>query len=130
MKMPAIRGLWPFRKGRVSPERPSKAGDATTLQGKKNIAALEAIVIAATPGARVQLDDIFVGPRIVPTEHEWYYGAKCRWCHRTSVVLRDPDEGQKRLSFSGSGAIRSHCHHCNGLLMITPAQIVWFQFEG
>ena len=129
--MSTIRRLWPFNKGgTVSSEASGKAGDAALpLQGK-DIAALEAILRSAQPGTRIQLDDIFVGRRIIPTEHEWYYGAQCRWCHRTGAALHDPNEGQARLSFSGRGEIHFHCHYCNGLLKVTPVQIVWFQFEG
>lgn len=89
------------------------------------------MLLAAQPGAAVELADIFVATaRIVPTEHEWYYGADCARCHRTSAALQDPNEGQKRLRFSGGGGIRFQCHHCNALVKSAPAQIAWFQFEG
>jgi len=131
MKIPAIRSLWPFRKGGTASQELREAGDAAVIsQPEKSLAALEEILRAAMPGASVQLDDVFVGPRITPREHEWYYGAKCRWCHRTSAAFHDPNEGQTRLSLSGSGELHFHCHHCNGLLKVTPAQIIWFEFEG
>lgn len=100
-------------------------------QEERDIAALGAILLAAKPSATVQLEHIFVAPaRIKPTEHEWYYGAECGHCHRTSAAFQDPNEGQRKLRFSGGGGIRFHCHHCNGLLRSTPGQIVWFEFEG
>lgn len=131
MKMPAIRRLWPFQKGSTaSHEIPGKAGAAALSDGVKEIAALDAMLRGATPGTIVRLDDVFVGARIIPAEHEWYYGTRCRWCHRTAAALHDPNEGQTRVSFSGLGEIQFHCHHCNGLLKATAPQIVWFQFEG
>ena len=99
-------------------------------QAERAIADFAALLLAAPPGTTVQLVSIFVSTRITPTEHEWYYGAECGWCYRTSAAVADPNEGQKRLKFSGSGGIRFHCHHCNALLTATAAQLVWFQFEG
>jgi hypothetical protein len=81
-------------------------------QAEKGIADFAALLLAASPGATVQLVSVFVAGRIKATEHEWYYGTECGWCH------------------PGSGGIRFHCHHCNALLTATAAQIVWFQFEG
>lgn len=57
-------------------------------------------------------------------------GTECTHCHRASAALRDPDEGQKTLRFSGAGGIRFNCHHCNGLLKVVPDRIVLFKFEG
>ncbi|HYM41151.1 MAG TPA: hypothetical protein VET46_00155 [Steroidobacteraceae bacterium] len=129
MKMRSIRRLWPFSKGdTVSQPVLARPGDAD-LRGK-DIAALAAMLRGATPGATVQLEDIFVAPRLNPKEHEWYYGARCRWCHRTAAALHDPNEGQTRLAFAGRGEIHFHCHHCNGLLKATVPQIVWFEFDG
>ena len=99
-------------------------------QAEKAIADFEALLVAASPGATLQLVSVFVSTRIKPTEYEWYYGAECRWCHRTSAAVHDPNDGQKRLRFSGSGGLRFHCHHCNALLNTAAAQIVGFQFEG
>jgi len=104
--------------------------DAVMPQPEKAIAAFEALLLAASPGATVQLVSIFVATRIKPAEHEWYYGSECGWCHRTSAAVHDPNEGQKTLRFSGSGGLRFHCHHCNALLTATAAQIIWFQFKG
>ena len=104
--------------------------DALMSPEERAIADFAALLVAASPGATVQLLSIFVSTRIKPTEHEWYYGTECRWCHRTSAAVYDPNEGQKRLRFSGSGGLKFHCHHCNALLNATAAQIVWFQFEG
>lgn len=104
--------------------------DAVMSQAEKAVADFEALLLAASPGATVQLVSTFVSTRIKPTEHEWYYGTECGWCHRASAAVHDPNDGQKRLRFSGSGGIRFHCHHCNALLTATAAQIVWFQFEG
>ena len=104
--------------------------DAVMPQAEKAIADFEALLRAAAPGATVQLVSLFVATRIKPVEHEWYYGIECRRCHRSSAAVHDPNEGQKRLGFSGAGAIRFHCHHCNALLTATAAQIVWFLFEG
>jgi hypothetical protein len=126
-----IRRFWPFSRGGVQP--PPLSADAPQTapsEPVKDIPALEAILRAATPGKTVELDDVFVGQRIVPREHEWYYGARCRWCQRTAAALHDPNEGQIRLSFSGRGAIHFRCHHCNGLLKAPLPQILWFQFEG
>jgi hypothetical protein len=103
---------------------------AVMSQAERAIADFEALLVAATPGSTVQLVSLFVATRIKPTEHEWYYGTECRWCHRTSAAVHDPNDGQKRLRFSGSGGFRFHCHHCNGLLTATAPQIVGFQFEG
>lgn len=131
MRMPTIRRLWPFNRGEATPQAaPGKAEDATPSERGKEIAALAGIIRGAASGAMVEVNDIFVGSRIVPREHEWYYGAKCRWCHRTAVALHDPHEGQSKLSLSGRGEIHFHCHHCNGLIKATPPQILWFQFEG
>jgi hypothetical protein len=104
--------------------------DAVMSQAEKAIADFAALLVAASPGATVQLLSMFVSTRIKPTEHEWYYGAECGWCHRASAAVHDPNDGQKRLRFSGAGGIRFHCHHCNALLTATAPQIVWFQFEG
>jgi len=100
------------------------------MSEEKDVTAFEVMLLAAKPGATLRLDNIFVSHRIAPSEHEWYYGAKCNWCFRTSAAFHDPNEGQKNLRFSGGGGIRFHCHHCNALLNATPAQIVWFVFEG
>jgi len=131
MKKPTISRLWPFNKGGspASQEAPGEAPNVTP-EPEKNSAALEAMLREAKPGAPVQLDEVFVIPRITPREHEWYYGARCRWCHRSSAAIHDPNEGQTRLSFSGRGEIHFHCHHCAGLLKVTPAQILWFEFDG
>jgi len=104
--------------------------DAGMPQAEKPIADFEALLLAAAPGTTLQLVSVFVATRIKPAEHEWYYGTECGWCHRASAAVHDPNEGQKRLRFSGSGGIRFHCHHCNALLKPTAAQIVWFQFQG
>jgi hypothetical protein len=103
---------------------------AVMTQAEKAIADFQALLLAASPGATVQLVSIFVAPRIKAVEHEWYYGTECGWCHRASAAVHDPNDGQKTLRFSGSGGIRFHCHHCNALLTATAAQIVGFQFEG
>lgn len=104
--------------------------DAVMSQAERDIADFAALLVAASPGATLELLSIFVSARIKPTEHEWYYGTECRWCHRASAAVHDPNDGQKRLRFSGSGGLRFHCHHCNALLNATAAQIAWFQFEG
>lgn len=131
MKTLAIRRLWPFPKdGTVPQEAQDRAEDAASSQRGKEIAALGTLLLGAAPGSSVQLDDVFVGPRIIPAEHEWYYGAKCRWCYRTAAALHDPNEGQARLNLAGRGEIHFHCHHCNGLLKVTIPKILWFQFEG
>ena len=129
--MPTIRRLWPFKKGDTKAQAaPAKVEDAAPSERGKDLAALEAILRGATSGTTIELREIFAGSRITPREHEWYYGAKCRWCQRTAVALHDPNEGQMKLTFSGSGEIHFHCHHCNGLLKAAPAQILWFEFDG
>jgi hypothetical protein len=101
------------------------------MSQERDLADLGAMLLAAQPGAAVELEHIFVAAaRIAPTEHEWYYGAECGRCHRTSAAVHDPNDGQKKLRFSGGGVISFHCHHCNSLVKAKPSQIVWFQFEG
>ena len=99
-------------------------------QAEKAIADFEALLLAASPGATVQLVSIFVATRIKPREFEWYYGTGCSHCHRASAAVHDPNDGQKTLRVAGSGGLRFHCHHRNALLNATAAQIVGFQFEG
>ena len=84
---------------------------AVMSQAEKAIADFEALLLAASPGATVQLVSIFVATR-------------------TSAAVHDPNDGQKTLRFAGSGGLRFHCHHCNALLNATAAQIAGFQFEG
>jgi len=103
---------------------------AVMSQAEKAVADFEALLVAASPGATVQLVSIFVAARIKPTEYEWYYGTECGWCHRASAAVHDPNDGQKTLRFTGSGGLRFHCHHCNALLTAAAAQIVGFQFVG
>jgi len=103
---------------------------AVMSQAEKAIADFEALLLAASTGATLQLVSVFVATRIKPREHEWYYGTACGWCHRASAAVHDPNDGQKTLRFSGSGGLRFHCHHCNALLTATAAQIAGFQFEG
>jgi len=126
-----IRRLWPFSKGGTQPPPvPGKALETAQSERGTDIAALEAIMRAATPGTMIEVNDVFVGPRITPKEHEWYYGARCRRCQRTAAAVHDPHEGQTRLRFSGRGEIHFHCHHCNGLLKAPLPQILWFEFDG
>jgi hypothetical protein len=130
MRRLTIPRLWPFKADASSQQAAAGTTGLPPPERGKEMSALEALLRGATPGTRLQLDEIFVGPRIVAKEHEWYYGARCRSCHRTAAALHDPNDGQIRVSFSGRGALHFHCHHCNSLLKATVAQILWFEFEG